>query len=288
MERVIDKAIYMSGPLMSSKESYAEKRNALITYVEDQITHGVYQTRQHDVKTTDPITGVEKTITAVEIVADDKGMPRRQGRSDPDALRHQDLQLHHQRAELRRHGGGADPRPAADHHGRADRHRHRQEGRAAGHHRGQGRRGRSGQRQVGAGSDQGQGRGRGATGAGSGPARHQEGRTGKDGQILRAEGESEYNARSSSPTVPLEQAGRLQGGAGGRAQALPNNPGTGPGTCRGHGTTRRRRGRRHRCAGADRHAQRAKTRATWRWTCPFPPATRPSRASHLPHRRTPA
>lgn len=78
VERVIDKAIYMSGPLMSSKESYAEKRNALITYVEDQITHGVYQTRQHDVKTTDPITGVEKTITAVEIVADDKGMPRRQ------------------------------------------------------------------------------------------------------------------------------------------------------------------------------------------------------------------
>lgn len=78
VERVIDKAIYMSGPLMSSKESYAEKRNALITYVEDQITHGVYQTRQHDVKTTDPITGAEKTITAVEIVADDKGMPRRQ------------------------------------------------------------------------------------------------------------------------------------------------------------------------------------------------------------------
>lgn len=78
VERVIDKAIYMSGPLMSSKESYAEKRNALITYVEDQITHGVYQTRQHDMKTTDPITGAEKTITAVEIVADDKGMPKRQ------------------------------------------------------------------------------------------------------------------------------------------------------------------------------------------------------------------
>jgi hypothetical protein len=78
VERVIDKAIFMSGPLMSSKESYAEKRNALITYVEDQINHGIYQTRQHDVKTTDPITGVEKTITAVEIVSDDKGMPRRQ------------------------------------------------------------------------------------------------------------------------------------------------------------------------------------------------------------------
>jgi hypothetical protein len=78
VERVIDKSIYMSGPLMSSKESYAEKRNSLITYVEDQITHGTYQTRQHDVKTNDPITGVEKTITAVEIVADDKGMPKRQ------------------------------------------------------------------------------------------------------------------------------------------------------------------------------------------------------------------
>lgn len=78
VERVIDKSIFMSGPLMSSKESYAEKRNSLITYVEDQITHGTYQTRQHDVKTNDPITGAEKTITAVEIVADDKGMPKRQ------------------------------------------------------------------------------------------------------------------------------------------------------------------------------------------------------------------
>jgi SPFH domain / Band 7 family len=78
VERVIDKSIYMSGPLMSSKESYAEKRNALITYVEDQITKGTYQTRQHDVKTIDPITGVEKTITAVEIVADDKGLAKRQ------------------------------------------------------------------------------------------------------------------------------------------------------------------------------------------------------------------
>jgi hypothetical protein len=78
VERVIDKSIYMSGPLMSSKESYAEKRNSLITYVEDQITHGTYQTRQHDVKTLDPITGADKTVTAVEIVMDEKGLAKRQ------------------------------------------------------------------------------------------------------------------------------------------------------------------------------------------------------------------
>lgn len=78
VQRVVDKAVFMSGPLMSSRESYAEKKSMLVSDVEDQITHGVYQTRQHDVKTTDPISGAEKTVTNVEIVTDDKGLPRRQ------------------------------------------------------------------------------------------------------------------------------------------------------------------------------------------------------------------
>src|SRR5262245_11763485 len=48
VQTVVDKSIYMTGPLMSSKESYAEKRNALISYVEDQVAHGVFRTRQRD------------------------------------------------------------------------------------------------------------------------------------------------------------------------------------------------------------------------------------------------
>lgn len=63
----IEKAIYMTGPLMSSKESYAEKRNDLITYIEDQAANGVYKTLSKEVKTKDELSGVDKTATVVEI-----------------------------------------------------------------------------------------------------------------------------------------------------------------------------------------------------------------------------
>lgn len=65
---VVNKAVYMTGPLMSSKESYAEKRNDLISDIEDQIQNGVYRTRQKEVKVLDPITNQEKAVMAVEIV----------------------------------------------------------------------------------------------------------------------------------------------------------------------------------------------------------------------------
>lgn len=62
-----EKSIYMTGPLMSSKESYAEKRSLLLSYIEDQAARGVYATKQTDVREVDPLTGVEKTKTIVEI-----------------------------------------------------------------------------------------------------------------------------------------------------------------------------------------------------------------------------
>src|SRR2546430_512902 len=46
---VVEKAVYMTGPLMSSKESYAERRNDLIHDIEDQIQNGIYQTRTEQV-----------------------------------------------------------------------------------------------------------------------------------------------------------------------------------------------------------------------------------------------
>lgn len=70
---VIQKAVYMSGPLMSSKESYAEKRNDLIGYIEDQASHGVYKTTQKDEKSFDAFTNAEKVITVVEIQKNKKG-----------------------------------------------------------------------------------------------------------------------------------------------------------------------------------------------------------------------
>lgn len=78
VETVTNKCVYMTGPLMSSKESYAEKRTSLILYIEDQIQNGVYKTTQKDVKTKDPITGVEKTVAVVEITKDEKGLAARQ------------------------------------------------------------------------------------------------------------------------------------------------------------------------------------------------------------------
>jgi hypothetical protein len=78
IEVVVNKAVYMTGPLMSSKESYAEKRTSLISYIEDQIANGVYRTTQKDIKSKDPITGSEKTVTVVEIVKDEHGQPERQ------------------------------------------------------------------------------------------------------------------------------------------------------------------------------------------------------------------
>jgi len=72
-ELVIQKSVYMSGPLMSSKESYAEKRNDLITFIEDQASKGVYKTIQKEEKTIDALTNAEKVVTIVEIVKDTKG-----------------------------------------------------------------------------------------------------------------------------------------------------------------------------------------------------------------------
>lgn len=76
----LEKSVYMTGPLMSSKESYAEKKNDLIFYIEDQVSRGVYKTRQVETKIIDELTNDERTITKVEIVEKD-GLPLRQEKS---------------------------------------------------------------------------------------------------------------------------------------------------------------------------------------------------------------
>lgn len=78
IETSANKAIYHAGPTMSSKESYAEKRNDLIHYVEDQIQHGVYKTRQREIRVKDQLSGQDKTITVAEIVVGENGKPERQ------------------------------------------------------------------------------------------------------------------------------------------------------------------------------------------------------------------
>ena len=78
IETVTDKCVYMTGPLMSSKESYAEKRTSLIRFVEDQIINGVYKTTQEEVRSKDPMTGADKTVTIVKIVTNNTGFARQE------------------------------------------------------------------------------------------------------------------------------------------------------------------------------------------------------------------
>lgn len=62
---VVNKSVFMTGPLMSSRESYAEKRADLISHISDQILHGVYRTERHTSKQTDIISGLEKNVDMV-------------------------------------------------------------------------------------------------------------------------------------------------------------------------------------------------------------------------------
>jgi len=77
LQTVVNKCLYMTGPMMSSRESYAEKRSYLINYVEDQIQNGVFKTRIRDTSVKDPITNNEKVVSIVEI-AEKNGIPERQ------------------------------------------------------------------------------------------------------------------------------------------------------------------------------------------------------------------
>ena len=73
---VVNKSVFMTGPLMSSRESYAEKRADLISHISDQILHGVYRTERHTSKQTDIISGLEKNVDMVVPKVGDHGIER--------------------------------------------------------------------------------------------------------------------------------------------------------------------------------------------------------------------
>jgi regulator of protease activity HflC (stomatin/prohibitin superfamily) len=72
LEEAKQRLEHMSGPLMSSRESYAEKRADLINYITDQIVYGVYRTEHDQVKTTDPLTGQEKVVDIIRPKQNDR------------------------------------------------------------------------------------------------------------------------------------------------------------------------------------------------------------------------
>ena len=71
VQTIVNKSIYMSGPLMSSRESYAARRNDLIFYIQDQVENGVYNTSQTEVTRIDELSGEERTVVLVEIDVDE-------------------------------------------------------------------------------------------------------------------------------------------------------------------------------------------------------------------------
>jgi regulator of protease activity HflC (stomatin/prohibitin superfamily) len=76
--KMLDAAIYLAGPLMSSTESSGERRAELVQAINDQAEHGVYVTRVIEKETKDPITGAIKSVSVTEIVRDKDGNPKRQ------------------------------------------------------------------------------------------------------------------------------------------------------------------------------------------------------------------
>ena len=87
VDPVIQKSIYMSGPLLSSKESYAERRTDLIQFIKDQTERGVYQTRTESRRVSVNELGITgeasatskfKTVDVAVIALDAGGMPLRQ------------------------------------------------------------------------------------------------------------------------------------------------------------------------------------------------------------------
>jgi regulator of protease activity HflC (stomatin/prohibitin superfamily) len=78
---VIEKAVYMSGPMMSSKESYAERKNELISLIEDQAANGVYKTEVVNQEVIDPVSGEKKKAAVVKVLKDSNGQPIRHEQS---------------------------------------------------------------------------------------------------------------------------------------------------------------------------------------------------------------
>lgn len=76
--KMLDAAIYLAGPLMSSTESSGERRSELVQYINDQAENGVYVTSVREKEALDPITGQKRIIVVTEIVRDEKGNPKRQ------------------------------------------------------------------------------------------------------------------------------------------------------------------------------------------------------------------
>lgn len=70
---VLEKSVYMTGTLMSSKESSSIRRNDLLSYISDQSEFGVYKTKQKEARVKEDGSDSTKIVTIVEILKGDNG-----------------------------------------------------------------------------------------------------------------------------------------------------------------------------------------------------------------------
>lgn len=76
VSRMLDAALYLAGPLMTSVESMAERKAELVQVINDQAENGVYVTKVV-MREINDLAG-KREVTASEIVRDEKGHPKRQ------------------------------------------------------------------------------------------------------------------------------------------------------------------------------------------------------------------
>ena len=76
--KMIDGAVYLAGPLMSSTESSGARRGELVNYINDQAENGIYVTNAENVTVKDAITGQDKTDSVTKIALGANGLPLRQ------------------------------------------------------------------------------------------------------------------------------------------------------------------------------------------------------------------
>lgn len=75
--KMIDSAVYFSGPLMTSTESSGPRRGELVQYLSDQAENGIYVTESKQMIIKDAA-GINQTVSITEIIRDKSNLPRRQ------------------------------------------------------------------------------------------------------------------------------------------------------------------------------------------------------------------
>ena len=78
IEKMLDSAVYLTGPLMSSTESSGSRRSELVQNINDQAENGVYVTHVKNIITKDAMSGQDVSVAVTEIERDATGNAKRQ------------------------------------------------------------------------------------------------------------------------------------------------------------------------------------------------------------------